>query len=76
MEHKAPLWRVLLGGTIFMAIAGVPLLMFGVGILGPGFVLIAALASPFLGATFIWKFVRWINDRDDPRQQKPPPAAP
>jgi hypothetical protein len=36
----------------------------------------AVLASPLLGAWAVWRTVRWLNRRDDPRLVKPPPDAP
>lgn len=77
MEKQAPLWRVVVGGAIFASIVIMPLILSGRGIgIDPGFVILAALASPFLGAALIWKIVRAVNDRDDPRHAKRPPDAP
>jgi hypothetical protein len=41
-----------------------------------GIVLLTAIASPVLGALFIWSVVRQINRRDDPRLARGPPDRP
>jgi hypothetical protein len=51
-------------GTGIIEVSGNLALLFGI------------LASPFVGAWAIWRIVRWLNHRADPRHAKLPPDAP
>lgn len=62
--EQAPLWKVVLGGTIY-------LLMFG-----PFLLPVLVIASPAVAALLIWELVQWINRCDDPRDAKLPDEPP
>ncbi len=75
MEKRAPLWRIVVGGSIFGSICIAYLLALLTSDDLMGFILIGAVLSPLIGAAFIFFTVRLVNRRDDPRQSKRPPAS-
>lgn len=62
--QQAPLWKVVLGGMIYLLLLA--------PILWP----VLVLGSPVFAALLIWELVRWINRRDDPREAKMPDEPP
>lgn len=62
--QQAPLWKMCLGGLIYLILAGpflAPVVVFG---------------SPVVAALLIWELVRWVNRRDDPREARMPDEPP
>lgn len=51
----------------------IPMILYGLCVIPPAG--LAALAV-VIGPLYIWRTVRWLNRRDDPRYQKRPPDAP
>jgi hypothetical protein len=74
-SRQPPLWKTIVGGTV---VASIMLMFFGAPFLtgsGTGGDLcilgtFGILSLPFL----IWQVVRFLNDRDDNRRRKLPPA--
>lgn len=65
---QAPWWKVLAGGLAYSAI-----------VLGPLIVLVPWMLATWTavaGALCIWRIVRILNERDDPRYAKRPPDPP
>lgn len=65
---RPPIWKVVVGGLIYMLLAGVWLVPFAIPIV--------VITSPAIAAWGIWKLVRWINRRDDPRYARLPEEPP
>ena len=56
---------MILFGVLFVTQAGPVLIAIGISVAGIA-----------IGPLAIWKPLRWLNRRDDPRDQKPPSDAP
>jgi hypothetical protein len=76
MEKPAPMWKVVVGGLIYVLLTFGPFLLARPLELVVTAMGISVLASPFVGPYVIWRLVRWLNRRDDPRRAKLPPDSP
>jgi len=73
---KPHVWKIVILGLVYALLVLAPFIRFAplesavIAVVG------LALASPFVGALFIWRFVRWLNHRDDPRHTQVPSDFP
>jgi ABC-type phosphate transport system permease subunit len=65
-EHREP------SGFEAFLMGFVPMVLLGSLVVPPFGIAVGILLGPFM----IWRFVRDLNDRHDPRQQKLPPDPP
>ena len=70
-----PLWKVLFGASVVTIVAfGLPIGEFIGNIIGPDKMF--AVIGIAIGVAGIWSAVRWLNEREDPSNQRRPPDHP